>query len=318
MPGPSTHAPVALFVYARPEHTRKTLVALSKNEGADRTLLYIFADGPPAGADEQKVERIGAVRKLLREQTWCGEVRIVESETNRGLAASIISGVGQVAREHGRVIVLEDDLETSPGFLSYMNSGLETYAEDARVAQVSGWMPKGFLPRPGTGFLRVTTSWGWATWDRAWREFQPDAAKLLAVIENSGRRREFDLDGFSFHFEELKRNAEGSLKTWHVLWYASVFVHRRLCLYPSRSLVRNIGFDGTGTNCHNDTKGAHSKGNLSPGRKVAASEVRESPGFLRVMQAHYRKMLRIWTRTRFRDRVARKLRRLTTAPFGKK
>jgi GT2 family glycosyltransferase len=137
-------APIALFTYNRPAHTRRTLETLAANPLARDSQLVAFSDGPRTG-DEGKVAE---VRAVLRERAWCGEVRIAESPVNRGLAASIISGVTELLREHDRLIVLEDDLALSPGFLAYMNAGLERYAGDERVMSVAGYLPplKGELP----------------------------------------------------------------------------------------------------------------------------------------------------------------------------
>ncbi len=244
-------APIALFTYNRPEHTRRTLETLAANPEAARSQLIIFSDGPRPG-DEAKVAE---VRALLRERAWCGEIRIVESPVNRGLAASIVSGVTDLLREHDRLIVLEDDLALSPGFLTYMNDALALYSEEPRVMSISGWLPEFRATLPETFFLRTTTSWGWATWRRAWEQFHPDAAALAARVEP--RVKEFNVEGGYDYFRQLRLNADGKLKTWAVLWYASIFLADGLTLHPNRSLVRNIGHDHSGTHSQPDERFLH-------------------------------------------------------------
>ena len=130
-------APVALFVYNRPDHTRQTLEALARNRGAETTTLYVFSDGPKPNASAEERQRIAVTRQLVCSQPWVRNIILVESDANRGLADSIVAGVQRVLAEHGRVIVLEDDIVTSPGFLEFMNRGLELYADDEKVMHLS-------------------------------------------------------------------------------------------------------------------------------------------------------------------------------------
>jgi GT2 family glycosyltransferase len=303
-------SPVVLFVYNRPEHTRRTLEALKNNDLACESKLYIFADGLKADASEEDQQRLQAVRSLIREKSWCGAPEIIESDTNKGLAHSIRSGITQVLDKHDRVIVLEDDLETSPGFLAYMNEALETYKDENRVFQVSGFMVRNRPWAPPTGFLRVSTSWGWATWRRAWDHYRHDAPALLKEVAKKGKSA-FDLEGFSFHVDELERNVRGDLNTWAVRWYASIFLNDGLCLYPRKSLVRNLGFDGTGTHCNDSISGFYRKMSLAKKQRVKRIPIEENPHFLEAMQRHYREVLKEWTGSRLRDRLNRKLKRAT-------
>ncbi|MFC1694683.1 hypothetical protein ACFL1C_00940 [Pseudomonadota bacterium] len=300
--------PIALFVYNRPAHTRLTLEALARNQGADRSKLFIFADGLQHGASVEDRQKIAEVRHLIKEKEWCFEAEIVESKTNKGLAKSICEGIDYVLEYHDRVIVLEDDLETSRSFLNYMNDALEMYEYQNRVMQVSGFMVKNRLWASQTGFLRVSTSWGWGTWRRAWNKYRSDARDLYSEILEGKER--FDLDGFSFHFEELERNVNGELNTWAVRWYASIFLNQGLCLYPKKSLVRNIGFDGSGENCH-DTKSKYfNRKSLARRISVKPQVVKESDAYLAAMQRHYRGVMKEWTGTRLHDRVRNKIGRL--------
>ena len=121
-------APIVLFVYNRPLFLRQTLEALSCNELADQSELFIYADGPKINADITQLERIREVRAILREKQWCKKVTIRESEKNKGLADSIVGGVTEVVNERGRVIVIEDDVVTSKYFLRFMNDSLNLNA----------------------------------------------------------------------------------------------------------------------------------------------------------------------------------------------
>lgn len=300
-------APIVLFVYARPGHTRKTLQALARNTLAADSRLLIFADGPRDNASPETLGKIAEVRRIIRERQWCGGVEIYESDGNRGLADSIVSGVTSTVRQYGRVIVLEDDLETAPGFLQYMNDALSEYADSDEIMQICGFnFPCGWFA-PQTGFLRASHPWGWATWQRAWQHYQPDACSLLAAVTQLQLQRQFDLDGCSFHFDELQRNADMRLKTWAVRWYASIFLRQGLCLYPGRSLIRNIGFDGTGENCHS-AAAVYERIPTTDFVQVVRQATVESPRILKAHQQHYRAELQRWTKSRLSDRIFRRIR----------
>jgi acetyltransferase-like isoleucine patch superfamily enzyme len=241
--------PIVLFVYNRPEHTRQTLEALSANDLADQSTLYVYSDGPKYGALPQDRQRVEKVRDVVRSRQWCADVQIIESDYNRGLADAIVSGVSEVVNRHGRVIVLEDDIVTQQGFLRYMNEALDTYDEDERVMHISAMIygtPKSVKPA-GTSFLRVLSCNGWATWKRAWDHYCHDVDELHERLRVQGiSKREFDIEGGASFYHQLVANKEGRLRTWAVRWYASWLTAGGYSLFPHRSLVNNIGHDGTG------------------------------------------------------------------------
>jgi len=248
-----TLAPIVLFVYNRPEHTRKTLEALQRNDFASESVLYIYADGAKENAADRQIQAITATRAVIKEQKWCGEVHIIESVHNKGLAASITKGVTHVVKRHGTVIVLEDDIITSMYFLRYMNDALDYYKEEDRVMHVSAYFPAIDNVKEKFFFYNQTSCWGWATWDKSWGHYEKDALILHSQIEAQDRVREFNVEDSYPFTEHLQNNINGLWDTWAVKWHASVFLLNGLCLHPNKSYTENIGFDGTGTNCGIDS-----------------------------------------------------------------
>jgi glycosyltransferase involved in cell wall biosynthesis len=237
-------APVVLFAFRRPDHTLRTLNALSRNHLASRTELIVYSDGPK---DDQDVAAVTAVRDLVQEASGFASVRVVERQRNLGLSASVIDGVTEVLRENDKVIVLEDDLLTSRYFLSYMNEALSIYEDDASVASIHGYCPPMRSEGPETFFLRGADCWGWATWRRAWSEFNPDGETLLAQLEERGLTWAFDLDGAYGYTSMLEDQIAMRNDSWAIRWHASMYLAEKYTLYPGRSLVENIGVDGSGT-----------------------------------------------------------------------
>ena len=238
-------APIALFVYNRPEHTRLTIEHLLQCEGVADSPVYVFSDGPKGPGDAAAVAQ---VRKVVRE-TFGGPIRLTEREQNIGLARSIIDGVTRMCERHGRAIVLEDDLVVSPRFLSYMNAALEKYAEEKRVMQVSGYMfpVNAFKERQAAMVLPLTTSWGWATWQRAWGCFDDRARGWEQLYTDLQQRDRFNLGGAFDYFSMLEKQMQGRSNSWAIRWYWCVFKHKGLAAFPPVTLVKNIGFDGSGT-----------------------------------------------------------------------
>jgi hypothetical protein len=241
-------APIVLFTYNRPWHTKQTVEALQKNMYAEQSNLFIFSDGPKTEKDEPKVKE---VRKYLKTIKGFKNIEIIERDKNWGLANNIIDGVTKIVNQYGRVIVLEDDLVTSPYFLKFMNDGLDIYEEEEKVISIHGYVYR-IKGLPEIFFLRGADCWGWATWKRGWDLFEKDGKKLLDELEKRKLTKLFDFNGAYPYTKMLKDQVEGKVDSWAIRWYASAFIHEKLTLYPGISLVKNIGDLGT-----------HIKGNMS-------------------------------------------------------
>lgn len=242
-------APIALFVYNRPEHTRRTLNYLQKNLLAEESRLYIFSDGAKTDDDKAKVEQ---VRQLIKEVTGFKTIKIINRKENLGLANSIISGVTQLVNEYGKVIVFEDDLLSSPYTLQYFNEALTRYINEEKVMHIGAYMYElGKKNLPETFFYRAATSWGWATWARAWKNFEPDVDKLIAQFD-ARKIEQFSIDGSMNFWKQIEQFKAGKNNSWAIRWYASIFLKGALTLNPSTSLVHNIGHDGSGVHSNSE------------------------------------------------------------------
>lgn len=239
-------APIALFVYNRPSHVHQTIQALQKNDLAKGSNLFIFSDAPRS---QDAVTRVDEVRTYVREVGGFKSVQIIERTQNYGLARSIIDGVTTIVNKYGRIIVLEDDLVTSPYFLTYMNEALERYADDDRVVSIHGYVYPVKQPFREAFFLPGADCWGWATWSRGWACFNSDGQFLLDELKRRKLIRAFDYNGAYPFSKMLEGQIKGTNDSWAVRWYASAFLEDKLTLYPGRSLVQNIGFDGSGKHC---------------------------------------------------------------------
>lgn len=244
------HAPITLFTYARQDHTRRTVEALLLNPLASAHDLIVFSDAARTPGNQPAVD---AVRRYLTTISGFRSVTIHHRPHNFGLSKSIIGGVTQVLSEHERIIVLEDDMVTSPHFLSYMNEALDRFAYEERVISIHGYVYPVEHALPEAFFLPGADCWGWATWRRGWYLFNPDGQALLDKLKHRKMLKTFDFNGAYGYSKMLEAQIKGANDSWAVRWYASALLAGKLTLYPGRSLVHNIGNDSSGTHCGGGT-----------------------------------------------------------------
>lgn len=241
-----TPAPILLFVYNRPEHVRQCIASLQANELAAQSPLFIYSDAAKTPESREDVEQ---TRQFIRTIQGFKEVTIIEREQNWGLARSIIDGVTTQVNRFGKVIVMEDDLIAAPYFLQFMNDALDTYKDEPRVGHIQGCDFTQDTSLPDTFLIKWTGSWGWGTWDRAWKLFNPDGKELLQQLEERNLTHRFDFNSTYGYTRMLRRQIEGKNNSWAIRWNASLFLADILSLNAGRSLIQNNGFDGSGTNC---------------------------------------------------------------------
>jgi hypothetical protein len=281
-------APIVLFVYNRPEHTRKTIEALSNNILASESDLFIYSD---AAKDEAAIEKVNAVRSYIKAVSGFKAVTIIEREKNWGLADSIIDGVTGIVNKYGKVIVLEDDIVTSRYFLKFMNGALSYYADESSVWHICGWNcsidPTGL----GDAFFWFTLDcWGWATWKDRWISFEKDADKLIEKFSKKDIFK-FNISNSENIWGQVLANKAGKINTWAVFWYATIFQNKGLCLNPTISFVRNIGFDGSGVNCGKSSFFYNEK-LCEQDISFSDIEIKENTLALRRIKKYYKKLKR--------------------------
>jgi len=238
-------APVAVFAYRRPKHLARALDALESCPEFPYSQVYIFSDGARSASC---VSDVKAVRAMLRARKRSNMI-IVEQPNNRGLASSVIAAVTDLCQKYGRIIVIEDDLVVHKTTLGWLNQGLDAYADDERVMQISAYqyrVPE-FEARAEGTFQNFATTWGWATWKRAWGKFDPAATGWQSVKHDPDTRRAFDSGGVYPFSQMLEKQMSGQLDSWGIRWSWAVFKVGGLTLMPPRTLVRNDGFTEAAT-----------------------------------------------------------------------
>jgi putative methyltransferase (TIGR04325 family) len=241
-------APIVLFIYNRPHYLLQTLESLAKNSLAKDSTLIIYADGVKENATEEDITKINETRTVAKSKQWCKEINIIEKEKNLGLANSIIEGVTEIVNKHGKVIVLEDDLELSPYFLQFMNDGLAVYENNEKVWSVGAC---NFFAHgnkiPETFFIPIPDCWGWATWKDRWQYFEPDSNKLIKLLKEKNLVDDFNLGGAYDFMGMLESQAQGKISSWAIRWQAVAYLKNAYSLYPKCAVTNHIGIDESAT-----------------------------------------------------------------------
>lgn len=242
-------APVVLFVYKRYEHTERMLESLANNYLAEQTELFVFSDGAKKASDQDAVDR---VRMLIDDPRWkerFKSVSVVAATSNKGLANSVINGVTDILDQYGKIIVVEDDLILSKTFLRFMNKALDYYETVPDIWSISGYsFPMRALKKyPHDVFYSYRgCSWGWGTWKDRWERVDWECREYDAFIQDPARIQKFNRGGRDMT-PMLTSQMEGKIDSWAIRWCFAQSNAEMYTVYPKNSLLKNEGFDGTGT-----------------------------------------------------------------------
>lgn len=249
-------APVVVFVYARPEHTRLTIEALAKNDLASDTEVYIFSDAAKNDAVVEKVEQVRMYIDSLPERNLFKSVHIRKAQMNKGLGESVIYGVSEIIEKYGKVIVVEDDLVSTADFLRYMNDGLSYYETSYQIWSISGYTFDIDIPREYDSDIYLSyrgCSWGWATWKDRWEKVDWEVSDYQKFKHSSIMRKKFNRGGRDLS-SMLHDQMEGRIDSWAIRWCYTQSKLDMLTVYPVVTRIQNIGLDGTGTHSRIDSK----------------------------------------------------------------
>lgn len=244
-------SPIVLFVYNRLEHTKKTIEALKNNNLAINSELFIFSDAPK---NEDATKLVMDVREYIKTITGFKKITIITREKNFGLANSIITGVTEIIKNYGKIIVLEDDIIISPVFLEYMNLMLNKYINNKNIYSVTGYNhPPALMKIPSNYsfdiyFCNRACSWSWGTWNDRWSTVDWQISDYDDFKNNKKMIKLFNSSG-NDKVKMLEKQMSNKIDSWAIRWDYHHFKNDAFCVYPVKSYINNIG---------NDLSGVHS------------------------------------------------------------
>lgn len=289
-------SPIVLFVYNRLNETKKVISSLKNNYLAKESDLIIFSDGPKTNKDQLKVK---TVRDFLETIDGFKSVKIIQSSKNKGLGESIITGVSEIISKYKKVIVLEDDLITSPNFLDFMNQGLSFYQDSEKIFSISGYtldLPS--LDHYDKDFYLGyrASSWGWGTWSSKWEKVDWEVSDYFEFKRSMSKQIKF-MRGGSDLPQMLWQQMNGKIDSWAIRWCYEQYKEDLFTVFPAKSKVISIGFGEDATHTHNtnrfDTK-------LDNGRKRNFEFETES-AISEILTKEFRKKFSI--KSRFIDKL---------------
>lgn len=235
-----TLAPVVVFAYKRQDTLERTITALSENDLAQQTTLYVFSDGPRNVTDEEDIK---SVRAYLDTIDGFKSIHIIKSEINKGLAQSIISGVSELFEKHEELIIVEDDVITSTNFLTFMNSALHFYRNNSSVFSISGWsIPIQINDDSDVYFTLRGNSSCWGMWKNRWELIDWKVIDYPQFAKNQREQKRFNAMGSDIS-SMLKRQMNGELDSWAIRWVYHQFKYNLYSVYPTKSKAKNIGYN---------------------------------------------------------------------------
>ena len=245
---------IVLIVYKRLETTKKVF---QKIKSVKPQKLYLVADGPKTS---KEITPTVLVRTYLEENIdWKCNVTKIYSSTNLGLAKRVQTGLDEVFSMEESAIILEDDTLPSPSFFSFCDELLLKYEKDKRIAHISGCNlhPEAFKGDTSYCFTSIISIWGWATWARAWKNFDLQMPSWENENKNQflkkwckSRSRETQKQTRKMFDLHCKNEDPWA---WSYQWIYNCWHQGSLSIMPSKNLVANIGFGREATNTKSST-----------------------------------------------------------------
>jgi hypothetical protein len=240
------NTPVAIFIFNRPETTRRLMAAVAK---VQPSTLLVVADGPRKDHIEDR-EQCRLAREATECVDWRCDRRIHFSPTNIGNARRVVTGLDWVFSQCSEAIILEDDCLPHPTFFPFCEHLLERFREDERIAMISGnnFEPPG-LSYYSYSFTRYIGIWGWATWARSWRHLDFELQQWRELRQTGWLEDVLgDRKAAAYWSYILDLAAAGRYPSWDYQWMFSCWVQNGFNIIPKRNLVSNIGYGKKATN----------------------------------------------------------------------
>ena len=246
-------APVVFIIFKRIDTTKKVLKLISYYQP---NKLYLIADGSKTLDEDNKCSE---VRKFVENNiNWNCDLIKVYSDTNLGCAKRVQTGLDYVFENEDMAIILEDDTLPDPSFFNFCDELLERYKDDKRVAHISGCNlhTNAVNFKESYCFSSIVNIWGWATWKRAWVNYDI----------NMPRWEKEDKSSFISHWCPHRKSRKGIRKmfdlhcnnkdpwTWDSQWVYACWKMDGVSVVPSRNLVSNLGIGPDASNTKQKVK----------------------------------------------------------------
>ncbi len=252
----SLSTPVAFIIFNRPDTTARVFETIRQ---AQPQKLLVVADG--ARTDRSgEAEKCAATRAIIDRVDWDCEVLTNYSDVNLGCKRRVSSGIDWIFSLVEEAIILEDDCLPAPSFFSFCQTLLEYYRHDDRISMIAGTNYQQGHSRTAYSyyFSKYAHIWGWASWRRAWQDYDVDIKTWPECKQNNSLQAAFhdayEQTAWTDAFDKVHAN---EIDTWDYQWLYTCFAQSRLMIEPDLNLVSNIGFGADATHTHGDSPWAN-------------------------------------------------------------
>ena len=241
---------VLFLVFNRPDTTKQVFEAIRQ---AKPPRLYVAADGPRNTQDKENI-LCDEVRRISTDVDWESEVKTLFFFDNLGCKKAVSSAIDWFFNNEEQGIILEDDCLPAQSFFWFCEYCLKKYHNDLRIMQISGFNPLGkWEDGWGYFFSKFGPIWGWASWRRAWYEYDVTLKKWPQIREDKQHHNFCDSFVERIWRERLFDNVhEGNINTWDYQWSFAKHINNGLTIIPKRNLISNIGFSPDATHTTNN------------------------------------------------------------------
>lgn len=249
-----TFYPIIITTLNRYQHFKACVESLASCTHADKTELVIGLDHPPS---EKYIEGWKLIKNYVHVITGFKKVIVIEHEHNLGPLGNMEYLRDYVSERYDAWIESEDDNVFSPCFLDYMDKCLKMYKDDESLLAVCGYMNPVTFPIAASkkaSILRMQDymAWGIGVWKRARKhlsDFMP-AHYMRYVCSHRNILRQMKpylRDLFQLIFWTKDKPELDIQCDFTIACYCRI--NNKYVIAPSFSLVRNMGYDGSGVNC---------------------------------------------------------------------
>jgi hypothetical protein len=243
--------PIIFLVFNRPDTTKKVFEVIRQVKPPQ---LLVVADGARNNKPGE-AEKCAHVKKIIDTVDWDCQVLTNYSDRNLGCNKRVSSGLNWAFSLVDKAIIIEDDCLPTLSFFPFCEELLEKYQDDRRIMTISGDNFQ-FGRRRRTNdsyyFSIYNHCWGWATWRRAWEQYDIDM-KLCPKIVNDNWLKDILINPYAVKYwqNKFQTTYENKIDSWAFRWTFACWVQSGLTILPNVNLVSNIGFNSAGTHLNN-------------------------------------------------------------------
>ena len=241
--------PVVIVLYNRPIHTLKLFQSILDTKKFNNFSFFAYCDGPRNSSDQANID---AIKKILKNFKSKLNLKYFFRKKNIGLIKNITKSINSVLKKYDSIIVLEDDLILNKNFFIFMQKAMRKFSKSKKIFQISGYSYP-VNNNKNHYFLSLSSCWGWGITKKNWYNFLKffNDKELLfdsykKINQSKILRQSFNYNNTYDYFSMLKNFFNRKVNSWGIIFYLYLFINKKLTVFPSSSLVKNNGFDGSG------------------------------------------------------------------------